>query len=184
MPPAQRIIATRVKQKCICRGRLEAFITAAGDHWHCSRIWQVCLRAPDFQKVGQHTGGKWLIQGTHHRKDNQSRSLELPCKISYMGTLIWQTIATCSVQYSVQYSKNGPNANQIFKDLCGLRLRPEYICLCSSKRYVMFDTRVKCNIRSSMLHLANHIFLAFQSKSGIACIHVDTIRPNNYEAIN
>ena len=48
----------------------------------------------------------------------------------------------------------------------------------------MFDTRDKCNIRSSMLHLANHIFLAFQSKSGIASIHVDTSRPNNYEAIN
>ena len=34
----------------------------------------------DFQKVGQHTGGKWLIHGTKHCKDNQS--LELPCRIS------------------------------------------------------------------------------------------------------
>ena len=25
----------------------------------------------DFQKVNQHTGGKWLIHGTKHRKDNQ-----------------------------------------------------------------------------------------------------------------
>ena len=25
----------------------------------------------DFQKDGQRTGGKWLIQGTKHRKDNQ-----------------------------------------------------------------------------------------------------------------
>ena len=24
----------------------------------------------DFQKVDQHTGGKWLIHGTKHRKDN------------------------------------------------------------------------------------------------------------------
>ena len=47
----------------------------------------------------------------------------------------------------------------------------------------MFDTRAKCNIRSSMLHLANHISHAFQSKSGIACIHVDTSKPNNYDAI-
>ena len=25
----------------------------------------------DFQKVDQHTGGKWLIHGTNRRKDNQ-----------------------------------------------------------------------------------------------------------------
>ena len=38
----------------------------------------------DFQKVEQHTGGKWLIHGTNHRKGNQFQSLELPppCKIS------------------------------------------------------------------------------------------------------
>ena len=35
-----------------------------------------------FLKVDQHTGGKWLIHGTKHRKDNQSQSLELPCRIS------------------------------------------------------------------------------------------------------
>ena len=26
---------------------------------------------PDFQKVDQHTGGKWLIHGTKRHKDNQ-----------------------------------------------------------------------------------------------------------------
>ena len=36
----------------------------------------------DFQKVDQHIGGKWLIYGTKHRKDNQLQSLELPCRIS------------------------------------------------------------------------------------------------------
>ena len=36
----------------------------------------------DFQKVDQHTGGKWLIHGTKHRKDNQLQSLKLPCRIS------------------------------------------------------------------------------------------------------
>ena len=36
----------------------------------------------DFQKVDQHTEGKWLIHGTKHRKDNQLQSLELPCRIS------------------------------------------------------------------------------------------------------
>ena len=32
----------------------------------------------DFQKVGQHTGGMWLIHGTKRRKDNQLQSLALP----------------------------------------------------------------------------------------------------------
>ena len=36
----------------------------------------------DFQKVDQHTGGKWLIHSTKRRKDNQLQSLELPCRIS------------------------------------------------------------------------------------------------------
>ena len=35
-----------------------------------------------FQKVDQHTGGKWLIHGTKRHKDNQLQSLELPCRIS------------------------------------------------------------------------------------------------------
>ena len=36
----------------------------------------------DFQKMDQHTGGKWLIHGTKRRIDNQLQSLELPCRIS------------------------------------------------------------------------------------------------------
>ena len=36
----------------------------------------------DFQKVDQHIGGKYLIHGTKHRKNNQLQSLELPCRIS------------------------------------------------------------------------------------------------------
>ena len=35
----------------------------------------------DFQKVDQHTGGKWLIHDIK-RKDNQLQSMELPCRIS------------------------------------------------------------------------------------------------------
>ena len=31
----------------------------------------------DFQKVDQHTGGKWLIHGTKRRKDNQLQSLDI-----------------------------------------------------------------------------------------------------------
>ena len=33
-------------------------------------------------KVNQHPGGKWLIQGTKRRKDNQLQSLKLSCRIS------------------------------------------------------------------------------------------------------
>ena len=36
----------------------------------------------DFQKGDQRAGGKWLIPGTKRRKDNQSQSLELPCRAS------------------------------------------------------------------------------------------------------
>ena len=36
----------------------------------------------DFQKVDQHTGGKWLIHGTKRRKDNQLQSLELKVLLS------------------------------------------------------------------------------------------------------
>ena len=36
----------------------------------------------DFQKVDQHTGGKWLIHDIKRRDDNQLQSLELPCRIS------------------------------------------------------------------------------------------------------
>ena len=31
--------------------------------------------------MDQHTGGKWLVHGIKHRKDNQLQSLELPCRI-------------------------------------------------------------------------------------------------------
>ena len=34
----------------------------------------------DFQKVDQHTGGKWLIHGTRRRKDNQLQRIEFRCK--------------------------------------------------------------------------------------------------------
>ena len=34
----------------------------------------------DFQKVDQHTGGKWLIHGTKRRKDNQLQAWNYPVK--------------------------------------------------------------------------------------------------------
>ena len=35
-----------------------------------------------FKKVDRHAGGKWLIQGTKHHKDNQFNNLELPSRVS------------------------------------------------------------------------------------------------------
>ena len=48
-----------------------------------------CLKF-DFQKVDQHVGGKWLIHDTKRRKDNQLRSLKLPCRISKLSSKMWQ----------------------------------------------------------------------------------------------
>ena len=44
-----------------------------------------CLKI-DFQKVDQHAGGKWLIHDTKRHKDNQLRSLKLPCRISKLSS--------------------------------------------------------------------------------------------------
>ena len=37
----------------------------------------------DFQKVDQHTEGKWLIHCTKYHKDNKLQSLKLPCYVEY-----------------------------------------------------------------------------------------------------
>ena len=47
-----------------------------------SNLQKTIISKINFQKVGQHTGGKWLIHGTKHCKDNQLQSQELPCRIS------------------------------------------------------------------------------------------------------
>ena len=50
-----------------------------------SLMWNLqtcCHFQLDFQKMDQHTEGKWLIHGTKRREDNQLQSLEFPCRIS------------------------------------------------------------------------------------------------------
>ena len=44
-----------------------------------------CLKV-DFQKVDQHTGGKWLIHDPKWRKDNQKQILKLPCRVSKLSS--------------------------------------------------------------------------------------------------
>ena len=44
-----------------------------------------CLKV-DFQKVNQHTGGKWLIHDIKRRKDNLLQRLKLPCRISNLSS--------------------------------------------------------------------------------------------------
>ena len=43
-----------------------------------SSLWNYYHFKQDFQKVDQHTAGKWLIQGTKRHKDNQLQSLIPP----------------------------------------------------------------------------------------------------------
>ena len=62
----------------------------------------------DFQKVVQHTRGKWLINGTKYRKDNLSPSLELSCRkilIENLNTTKGGSKVTCSNQYSKGMSR-------------------------------------------------------------------------------
>ena len=40
----------------------------------------------DFQKMGQHAGGKWLVHDTKRHKDNQLQSLKLPSRISKLSS--------------------------------------------------------------------------------------------------
>ena len=46
---------------------------------HCVKFTYPLSFQTRIPKVDQHTGGKWLIHGTKHRKDNQLQSLELSC---------------------------------------------------------------------------------------------------------
>ena len=61
----------------------------------------------DFQKVDQHTGGKWLIHGTKRRKDDQQQSMETPSKISYRNLNMSRRNqkVTCPIQYAKRSSR-------------------------------------------------------------------------------
>ena len=50
---------------------------------HCVKFTYPLSFQTRIPKVDQHTGGKWLIHGTKHRKDNQLQSLELSYRISF-----------------------------------------------------------------------------------------------------
>ena len=70
--------------KCICQNiENEDILSIMPNLQH-----SCCLKV-DFQKVDQHAGGKWLIQDTKRRKDNQLQSLKLPCRISKLSCLMW-----------------------------------------------------------------------------------------------
>ena len=51
-----------------------------------SNLQPNCCLKVDFQKVDQHTGGKWLIPDTKCRKDNHMQSLKLPSRISTLSS--------------------------------------------------------------------------------------------------
>ena len=51
-----------------------------------SNLQPNCCLKFDFQKVGQHAGGKLLIHDTKRRKNNQVQSLKLLCRISKLSS--------------------------------------------------------------------------------------------------
>ena len=67
---------------CICQNtkKIEDILSIM------SNLQPNCCLKIDFQKVDQHAGGKWLIQGTKRHKDNQLQSLKIPCRISKLSS--------------------------------------------------------------------------------------------------
>ena len=51
---------------CICQNNKNYDILSIMSH-----LQPNCCLKIDFQKLGQHAGGKWLIRDTKRRKDNQ-----------------------------------------------------------------------------------------------------------------
>ena len=64
--------------------------------------------------MDQHTGGKWLIHGTKHRKDNQSQSLY--CPVEYPSR---------ECKHDIKESE-GNRFNQIFKENAQGRKHPAH----------------------------------------------------------
>ena len=50
--------------------------------FHRVELTDVLSSQTIFKKKDQHAGGKLLIHGTKHRKDNQLQSVEIPRRIS------------------------------------------------------------------------------------------------------
>ena len=70
---------------------------------HCVKFTYPLSFQTRIPKVDQHTGGKWLIHGTKHRKDNQLQSLELSLQNILDGNLNMTQRSpkvTCSGRYS------------------------------------------------------------------------------------
>ena len=51
-----------------------------------SHLQPNCCLKIYFQKVDQHAGGKRLIHNTERRKDNQLKSMKIPCRISKLSS--------------------------------------------------------------------------------------------------
>ena len=56
---------------------------------HCVKFTYPLSFQTRIPKVDQHIGGKWLIHGTKHRKDNQLQSLELNIGPRFTGTQLY-----------------------------------------------------------------------------------------------
>ena len=72
------------KYNCICQNTKQMKIYIPVCQTYGPMVFS-CLKV-DFQRVDQHTGGKWLIHDTKRRKDNQLQSLKLPYRISKLSS--------------------------------------------------------------------------------------------------
>ena len=70
---------------CICQNTKKEDLQSIMSNLQPNGCFEV-----EFQKVYQHTGGKWLIHDTKHHKDNQLQSLKLPCSIFKLSSEIWR----------------------------------------------------------------------------------------------
>ena len=66
---------------------------------HCVKITYPLSFQTRIPKVDQHTGGKWLIHGTKHRKDNQLQSLYLVFDICSVSL---DVVKKCSNSFRLQ----------------------------------------------------------------------------------
>ena len=67
-----------------------------------SNLQTHCYFKLDFKKLHQHTGGKWLSNGTKHRKDNQLQASNCPAE--YPGRKSKLDKTSMKIKFSIQYS--------------------------------------------------------------------------------
>ena len=96
-----------------------------------------------FQKVEQHTWGKWLIHCTKRRKDNQLQSLELTYCLEhiFLTSECSPSVHFLSVHYSSQhifiFVSNTEKSLHTFE---------KYICVVRKRQHMVFEHKSEINM--------------------------------------